>query len=435
MNYEETLDYLYDRTPAFHKHGDSAYKPGLERSMALDELSGIPHRRYKTIHVAGTNGKGSVAHLIAAVLQASGHKVGLYTSPHLVDLRERVRVGGKVVTKQFITDFVGKNTRFIESEKPSFFEIISAMAFDYFRHKRVAYAVIETGMGGRFDSTNIIQPMLSIITGIGIDHTQYLGDTILKIADEKAGIIKRNVPLIVGETDDEELIEFLNSKAFEISAPITFAREKDTLAHAEMQDDGSWLFDTLNYGTLKGELCGLPQKINAQIVLTALRILTNAGIQIRFPAIRKAFSEVTRLTGLMGRWQEIHDKPKIVCDVGHNTDAWKGLNRMLINEARLHEKAHMIIGISKDKDVDGMLALMPPGAEYYFTQAHGERAMPVVELAGKAASLELKGQCFKTVREAVSAAIKNASAKDFIFIGGSSFVVAETLPLFPNAIR
>ncbi|MDR2680842.1 MAG: bifunctional folylpolyglutamate synthase/dihydrofolate synthase [Tannerella sp.] len=435
MNYEETLDYLCNRIPAFHKIGSRAYKPGLERSMALDDLAGNPHKKYKPIHVAGTNGKGSVAHLLAAILQATGHKVGLYTSPHLVDFRERIRVNGTTITQQYVTDFVGKNMTFIENERPSFFEIMSAMAFDYFRHKKVTYAVIETGMGGRLDSTNIIHPVLSIITSISPDHTQYLGNTLREIAGEKAGIIKRNVPVIIGEPDGEELHQFFLSKAFELSSPITFAMEKDTLTYAEMQYDGSWFFETTDYGVLKGDLRGAAQKRNAQIVLSALKVLSNSGTQIRLAAVRKAFSNVTQMTGFMGRWQELHDAPKIICDIGHNTGAWKINGKLLLNEARRHEKTHMIIGMSKDKDVDGVLALMPQNAVYYFTQASGERALPAEELAEKGAAFELNGKCFRSVKEAVSDAIKQASGKDFIFIGGSTFVVAEAFFLFPNAVK
>jgi dihydrofolate synthase/folylpolyglutamate synthase len=403
--------------------------------MALDDLAGNPHKRYKTIHIAGTNGKGSVAHLLAAILQAAGHKVGLYTSPHLTDFRERIRVNGIMITQQYVTDFVGKNIKFIESEKPSFFELMTAMAFDYFRHKKVTYAIIETGMGGRLDSTNIIHPLLSIITSISLDHTQYLGDTLLKIAGEKAGIIKRNVPVIIGDPDNEELRQFFVSKAFEISSPITFATEKDTISYAEMQYDGSWFFETIDYGVLKGELRGAAQKQNAQIVLSALKILSNSSMQIRLTAVRNAFSNVMQMTGFMGRWQELHDAPKIICDIGHNTGAWNMNYKLLINETRLHEKTHMVIGISKDKDVEGILSLMPKNATYYFTQASGERALPVEELANKGEALELKGKCFQSVKEAVSEAIKQATAKDFIFIGGSTFVVADAFFLFPNAIK
>ncbi|MDR1524877.1 MAG: bifunctional folylpolyglutamate synthase/dihydrofolate synthase [Tannerella sp.] len=435
MNYEETFDYICNRIPAFHKTGSSAYKPGLERSMAFDDLAGNPHKKYKTIHVAGTNGKGSVAHLLAALLQALGHRAGLYTSPHLVDFRERIRVNGKAVTQQFVTDFVERNIKFIESEKPSFFELMSAMAFDYFRHKKVTYAVIETGMGGRLDSTNIIHPALSIITSISLDHTQYLGDTLQKIAGEKAGIIKRNVPVIIGEMNRADLNRLFVSKAFEMSSPITFATEKDTITYAEMQYDGSWLFETTDYGTLKSDLRGAAQKQNVQIALSALKVLSNSGVQIRLAAVRNAFSNTVQMTGLMGRWQELHDMPKIICDIGHNTGAWNANSMLLANEIRLHERTHMVIGISKDKDIDGILSLMPRDAVYYFTQASGERALPVKELAEKGEAFELKGKCYRSVKEAVSDAVKQASGKDFIFIGGSTFVVAEAFILFPNAIK
>jgi dihydrofolate synthase/folylpolyglutamate synthase len=435
MNYEDTLDYLYERTLAFHKIGSDAYRPGLERCLALDDLAGNPHRRYKCIHIAGTNGKGSVAHLLAAVLQTAGHKVGLFTSPHVIDFRERIRFNGQPVTQQFVSDFVGKYIKFIGREKPSFFELTSMMAFDYFRHKKVSYAIIETGMGGRLDSTNIIHPILSIITNVNLEHTQYLGDSLVKIAAEKAGIIKRNVPVIVGEPNDDDLKQFFISKAFEISSPISFATEKETLQYAEMQDDGSWIFESTNYGVLMGELRGPAQKMNAQIVLSALKILSNSGMQIRLTSIRKAFAHVTDITGFMGRWQEIQSEPKVICDIGHNPAAWKINCAMLKNEAKLHEKLYMIIGISKDKDIDGILALMPKNAIYYFTQAPGRRAMPVEELILAGEAHELKGKMFHHVKDAVFEAVKNVSKRDCIFIGGSTFVVGEALSLFPNAIK
>jgi dihydrofolate synthase/folylpolyglutamate synthase len=435
MNYEATLAYLYDRTPAFHRIGRRAYKPGLERSIALDNLAGNPHRKYKTIHVAGTNGKGSVAHLLAATLQAAGYRVGLYTSPHLVDFRERIRVNGKPVTRQYVIDFVEKNRTFIEKEKPSFFELTSALAFDYFRHKRITYAVIETGMGGRLDSTNIIQPVLSIITSISADHTQYLGNSLAEIAAEKAGIIKHHVPVIVDEPDDDEVKHLFRLKALEMSAPVTFATERDTLLRAEMQPDGSWFFDTVHYGVLIGELKGPAQKPNARTVLAALRCLSHSGIQLRLAAVRKAFLCVTDITGLMGRWQKIHAAPEIICDIGHNTGAWEANRSLLANEAMTHEKLHMIIGLSNDKDVDGILARMPKDALYYFTQASGERAVPAGDLAEAGKKNDLKGHVFHTVKEAVFDAVNRASEKDCIFAGGSAFVVGEVLPLFPHAIK
>jgi dihydrofolate synthase/folylpolyglutamate synthase len=432
MNYEETLDYLYERTPAFHRIGSSAYKPGLERSMVLDDMSGNPHKRYKTIHIAGTNGKGSVAHLLAAVLQAAGHKVGLYTSPHLLDFSERIRINGRPITEQYVVDFVGKNIKFIEREKPSFFELTSAMAFDYFRHKKVNYAIIETGLGGRLDSTNIIKPILSIITSISLEHTQYLGNTLLDIANEKAGIIKRNIPVIIGEMYDDELKQFFSSKAFEVSSPVSFATQKETLLDAEMQPDGSWIFDSVDYGILTGELRGPSQKINAQTVLSALKVLSNSGAQIRIAAVRKAFKNVIQMTRLMGRWQELQAKPKVVCDIGHNVGAWEMNLRQLFFESSQHNHTHIILGMSNDKDVEGVLSLMPKKATYYFTQASGDRATPVEDIAQKGEAQGLNGQIFRTVKDAVKEALKSASENDFIFIGGSTFIVAEAIPLFPK---
>ena len=435
MNYEETLDYLYERTLAFHKVGSTAYKAGLERSILLDEIAGNPHKKYKTIHIAGTNGKGSVAHLLAATLQSAGHKVGLYTSPHLLDFSERIRVNGRPITKQYVADFVGKNLKFIEREKPSFFELTTAMAFDYFRHKKVNYAIIETGMGGRLDSTNIITPILSVITSISLDHTEFLGDSLLAIAGEKAGIIKRNIPVIIGEMQDDNLRQFFNYKAFEVSSPISYASHRDTLLDAEIQHDGSWVFDTIDYGVLKSELRGFLQKNNAQVVLSAIKSLTNTGTQIRIAAVRKAFKNVTQLTGLMGRWQEVNSNPKVICDIGHNVGAWEINLRQLFIESAQRDKIRIVLGISKDKDIDGILSLMPKKATYYFTQASTERATPVEELTKKAATCELNGQSFNTVKEAVETALKDSSKNDIILISGSTFVVADALPLFPDAIK
>ena len=435
MNYEETLDYLYERTLVYHNIGSSAYKPGIERSILLDDIYGNPHKKYKTIHIAGTNGKGSVAHLLAAILQSAGHKVGLYTSPHLVDFCERIRVNGRPITKQYVADFVGKNIKFIEREKPSFFELTSSMAFDYFRHKKVNYAIIETGLGGRLDSTNIITPMLSIITSISMDHTDILGDTLIKIAGEKAGIIKRNIPVIIGETYDEALRQFFNFKAFEISSPITYATQKDTLMDAEMQPDGSWMYDSVNYGILTGELRGLSQKGNAQIVLAALKVLSNSGVQIRIAAVRKAFKSVTKITGFMGRWQELQSNPKVICDIGHNVGAWEINLKQLYMESSQYNNIHIVVGFSKDKDIDGILSIMPKKATYYFTQASIMRAATAEEIARKGETYNLKGKVYSSVKEAVSEALKNASEKDFILISGSTFVAAEAIPLFPNAIK
>lgn len=432
MNYEETLDYLYERTPAFHKLGIPAYKPGLERSIALDDFSGNPHKRYKSIHIAGTNGKGSVAHLLAAVLQAAGYKVGLYTSPHLVNFNERIRINGRPITNHYVIDFVGKNIKLIEREKISFFELTSAMAFDYFRHKKVNYAIIETGIGGRYDCTNIIKPVVSIITGISMDHPQILGNTIADIAYEKAGIMKRGIPVIIGETHNEELKQLFRSKAFEVSAPIIFSTQKDTLLDAEVQSDGSYVYHTLYYGMLAGELKGPAQIINTQTVLSTLKYLSNSGVQIRLTALKKAFKYVTLITGLMGRWQELQSKPKVICDIGHNVGAWETNKRLLMQEQSQHENTHIIIGFSNDKDVDGMLATMPKQATYYFTQAANERAISAEVLAKKGRASGLNGNIYLSVEQAVNATLKNALPNDFIFISGSAFIVGEALQLYPN---
>ena len=432
MNYKETLDYLYEQTPAYHKYGAQAYNPGLERSIAIDEINNNPHKRFKSIHIAGTNGKGSVAHLLAAVLQTAGYKVGLYTSPHLLNFCERIRINGRPITQQYIIDFVGKHIKFIEKENVSFFELTTAMAFDYFRHKKVNYAIIETGLGGRYDSTNIINPLICVITGISMEHTQILGKTIAEIAYEKAGIMKRNVPVVIGETYDEELKQIFQSKAFEVSAPIIFSTQKDTLLDAEMQTNGSWIYDSLNYGILNGELRGSAQKINTQTVLSILKILADAGTQIRISAVRKAFKNVSQLTGLMGRWQELLSKPKIICDIGHNVGAWEINKRLLFYELGRHDQSHIIIGFSNDKDINGILSIMPKNATYYFTQAACDRAFPAAELAKTGEMHGLNGQAHFSVVEAVQEALKKSSPDDFILISGSVFIVGEALRLFPE---
>ena len=434
MNYEEILSYLYKRTPAFHKIGSNAYNAGLERSLSLDYNLGSPHNRYKSIHVAGTNGKGAVSHLLAAVLQASGYKVGLYTSPHLLNFCERIRVNGLPITKQYVIDFVVKNIKFIENEKLSFFELRTAMAFDYFRHKKVNYAIIETGLGGRLDSTNIITPILSIITSISMEHTNILGDTLEKIANEKAGIIKSGIPVIIGEMYNDELKKIFQNKGNELLSPVIFASYKNTLTDAEMQLNGSWIFESINYGRFAGELRGLSQMINTQTVLSALHFLSHSGTQIRIQAIRKAFKQVTQMTGFAGRWHELQSKPKVICDIGHNVGAWENNQRQLFFESKQHNKTHIVFGMSNDKDIDGVLSLLPDNATYYFTNASNERALTAKELAQKGKINGLNGNIFSNVKEAVLNALSNASENDFIFIGGSTFVVAEALTLFPQTI-
>jgi dihydrofolate synthase/folylpolyglutamate synthase len=416
----------------YQRSGASAYKPGLDTSIALDDYMRNPHRSYKTIHVAGTNGKGSTSHLLAAILQAGGYKTGLYTSPHLVDFRERIRVNGKKITKKFIVDFVEQNRSFYEPLHPSFFELTSTLAFSYFKEKQVDFAVIEVGLGGRLDSTNIITPTLSVITNISLDHTQFLGNTLEAIAAEKAGIIKSGVPVVIGENGTEGVRDVFLNKAKSMNSLISFAEENDPLQGATLKEDWNWIFDTRDFGILEGELGGIVQLNNARTVLTAVRQLIAQGIRIDKKAVRKAFAQVTELTGLMGRWQLLQTSPRVICDTGHNPGGWQYLSKQLQEEQKHVSKLHMVVGMVNDKDIHAVLELMPKEAIYYFTQPSVERAMPVAQFANQAYQEGLRGRSFSSVSEAVSTALSNATTDDFIFIGGSSFVVADALPLFTS---
>lgn len=426
MTYEETLDYLYTSTPVFQHSGASAYKPGLGTSIALDNLLRNPHTSYRTIHVAGTNGKGSTSHLLAAVLQQAGYKVGLYTSPHLVDFRERIRVNGKKISRQYVIDFIQQHKVDFEPLHPSFFELTSTMAFDYFRHEQVNIAVIETGLGGRLDSTNIITPVLGIITNISKDHVQFLGDSLKQIAREKAGIIKPHVPVVIGDIDLPEIHQVFEEKATSLEAPLYASLQEKPIKEAHQTEQGMWLYETEDYGTLIGALGGDVQRLNAITVLTALRILVSLGMQIPAEAVKVGFREVVALTGLMGRWMQLQDQPKVICDTAHNTGGWKYLSRQLKDKSSLR----MIIGVVNDKDINGILDLMPRSATYYFTKASIERALPEEELAELAVVKGLHGKAYPTVTEAIKHALSDASTNDFIFIGGSTFIVADALPFF-----
>lgn len=431
MTYEETLHYLYTSTPVFQHSGASAYKPGLDTSIALDNYLDNPHKAYKTIHVAGTNGKGSVSHLLAAILRQSGYKVGLFTSPHLIDFRERIRVNGKIIPKEYVVDFVERHRTTFEPLHPSFFELTSTMAFDYFRAEKVDYAVIETGMGGRLDSTNIITPILSIITNISLDHTQFLGDTVEKIAFEKAGIIKPEVPALIGEIDSDEVAEVYFDAAKRNNTKVYFASEEEILKESYLMETGEWYLDTAEYGQLFGQLGGAVQFRNAQTVLGALNLLERQGVDITREAVREGFEHVVELTGLMGRWQVLQEKPKVVCDTGHNTGGWKYLQFNLENLKRTSHRMVMIVGMVNDKDVNGVVDLMPKeNAFYIFTQASVDRAMPAAELAEIGKAHGLTGFARDNVQSAVKWALEMLDEDDAIFIGGSTFVVADALPLF-----
>ncbi len=424
MTYAETIDYLYSSTPVFQHSGASAYKPGLGTSLTLDRLLDYPHTAYRTIHIAGTNGKGSVSHLLAAVLQEAGYKVGLYTSPHLVDFRERIRVNGQKISEQYVVDFVDRWRDRFEPLHPSFFELTSTMAFDYFRKEHVDYAVIETGLGGRLDSTNIITPILSVITNISFDHMQFLGNTLPVIAAEKAGIIKPGVPVVTGDMDDRDVFDVFVRKAIAERSP--FYPSTDEYPQTSIrQENGQWMCGTADYGIVISELRGAVQRHNMATVLTALRVLKKQGVRIPAEAVREGFARVTTLTGLMGRWQVVGEKPTTICDTGHNTGGWIHLSAQLQETQKKHPTLRMIIGMVNDKDINGVLTLMPANAVYYFTQASIARALPAEELAAAATAHGLKGKTYLSVADAVQAARKDAAPDDFLFIGGSTFIVAD----------
>ena len=432
MTYEETLHYLYTSIPVFQHSGASAYKPGLGTSIALDDHLGNPHKAYKIVHVGGTNGKGSVSHLLAAILQRSGYKVGLYTSPHLIDFRERIRVNGEMIPRSYVINFVERYRSVFEPLHPSFFELTSSMAFAYFRDQKVDFAVIEVGLGGRLDSTNIVTPVLSVVTNISLDHTQFLGDTVEKIAAEKAGIFKPGVPALLGEAEKESVYEVFRKRADEVNAPFFYAPRMGMLKEENvLTNEGKWLFHTAEYGEITGELGGEVQERNARTVLSAVHLLRDhAGVRILPEAVREGFAQVTELTGLMGRWQKLAFKPDVICDTGHNVGGWEHISRHLRMVRERYGQIYMIVGMVNDKDIDGVLALMPKDASYLFTQASVQRAMPANDFAAHAQAKGLSGICCPTVCEAIKKALTLAHDNDLIFIGGSTFIVADALPMF-----
>ena len=416
MNYQETIEYLFNSTPVFEKIGAKAYKPGLQTTFALDEHFGHPHQKYKTIHIAGTNGKGSSSHTLAAILQSQGYKVGLYTSPHLVDFIERIRVNGECVPEQYVIDFVEENRAFFEPLHPSFFELTTAMALKYFAEQEVDYAVIEVGLGGRLDCTNIITPILSIITNISFDHTQFLGNTLAEIAGEKAGIIKPGVPVVIGEYLPETRTVF-EKKAKSENAPILFAQDFDA-DHLESSENCD----------VDMELKGSYQERNKKTILAALHILRQK-LAISDEAIQEGFAHVCELTGLRGRWEKLNDAPLTICDTGHNLAGWSYLAPQ-INAVKAETK-HIVFGMVDDKDVAHVLQLLKEKLEnrvkYYWTQPSTKRAIPVEKLSELALKLGLHGSLYHSVKEAYNAALKNAGKDDFVFVGGSSYVVADLL--------
>lgn len=437
MTYQETCHYLYNQMPMFERQGNAGYKEGLTNTLLLDEHLGHPHQAYATIHVAGTNGKGSCSHSIAAILQECGYKVGLYTSPHLVDFRERIRVNGKPVSERFVTDFVERERSFFEPLHPSFFEVTTAMAFQYFKEQHIDIAVIEVGLGGRLDCTNIITPILSVITNISFDHTQYLGNTLALIAGEKAGIIKRGVPVIIGEANEETRPVF-EAKAKEMDAPIIFAEDKQEVLSADPLPGGGILYHTVHYGTLRGDLGGSYQQKNMNTILQAVYQLVKMGYlcicekpenQDKCRSeVQRAIEHVTTLTGLMGRWQVVRQHPRVVCDTGHNVGGWQYLSQQL--QQQQCREMHIIFGMVNDKDLDTVLQMLPKKAIYYFTKANNKRAVNEADLQLQASKYGLRGDCYPTVHEAYTQCMKNALRDDFVFVGGSSYVVGDFLKIF-----
>jgi folylpolyglutamate synthase/dihydrofolate synthase len=424
MNYKETLEYLYTQMPMFQQIGSKAYKEGLENTCALDEYFHHPHTKYRTIHIAGTNGKGTCSHTLAAVLQEAGYKVGLYTSPHLVDFRERIRINGEMISEEYIIAFVNKYRSSFEPLYPSFFEITTSMAFLYFAEMKVDVAIIEVGLGGRLDCTNIINPDLSIITNISFDHTSLLGDSLEKIAFEKAGIIKRETPVIIGEAVPETRKVFIE-KAAERNAPIIFAEDEQVLKSVKTEPDGSFFYETKYYGSFHGELKGLYQIKNTNTLLSALHQLDNIGYNIKIPNVVRAFGYVIESTGLMGRWQILQTDPRIICDTAHNVAGIKYIVEQLNMQS--YRELHIVFGMVNDKDISGVMALLPTNAHYYFTKASIERALPEEELKEIAGKYGLTGETYPNVVSALKDAQKKSSYEDVIFVGGSSFIVADLL--------
>lgn len=422
LTYDNAIDFLYTQIPMFQRMGANAYKPGLDTSIALDKAFGNPHSRFPSIHIAGTNGKGSTAHTLAAILQSAGYKVGLYTSPHLVDFRERIRINGEMISHSAVVDFVSRYRVINLDCQPSFFELTMTMAFEYFAKEKVDIAVIETGLGGRLDSTNIITPILSIITNISFDHTAFLGDTLTAIASEKAGIIKHNTPVVIGEASGDVKQIFLD-KSTEMNSPIKFADENNAFSIAELTPNG-YLYHNTPFGNITGELTGECQQKNTATILSAIEQLRLIGWEITPDAVKQGFANVCKLTGLAGRWMELQQSPRVVCDTGHNVGGWEYLSRQL---SQVEGKLHMVIGFVNDKDISHILDLMPHNATYYFTRAEIPRALSADEVKAIALAKGLKGEAYATVAEAYQKAIVSASATDTIFIGGSTFVVADLL--------
>jgi dihydrofolate synthase/folylpolyglutamate synthase len=405
MNYKETLNWMFLQLPMYQRQGKMAFKKDLTNSLALSKHLNYPEKQFKTIHVAGTNGKGSTSHMIASILQEAGFKVGLYTSPHLKDFRERIKINGEPIAKNEVVDFIGKNTLFLEEYKPSFFEMTVGLAFNCFANHIVDIAVIEVGLGGRLDSTNIITPVVSVITNIGLDHTQFLGETIPEIAFEKAGIIKKDIPVVIGEFQKEAFPVF--EKA---------ARNKDAPL---------FLASTLIKNIYQSDLKGAYQLNNIKTAVQTINILKGLNYKISEDIIKVGLNNVVKNTGLLGRWQVINTKPKTICDTGHNREGLNYIFKQLQEEN--FNKLHIVLGVVNDKDLDSILPMLPKKATYYFCKPNIPRGLNEIKLQSKCLNFELQGNAYSSVNDAYSKALKLANENDLIFIGGSTFVVAEVI--------
>jgi dihydrofolate synthase/folylpolyglutamate synthase len=433
MTYEATLEYLYHRLPMFSRIGAAALKPDLTNTLKLCAKLGNPHRNFPSIHIAGTNGKGSTSHMLAAILQKAGYKTGLYTSPHLRDFRERIRINGEMIPKETVVDFVAAITGSIDDIEPSFFELTVAMAFDYFRNEKVDIAIIETGLGGRLDSTNVITPLISVITSIGWDHMNILGNTIEQIAAEKAGIIKNRIPVVTGMIRFDAAMDVIRQKAHGESAALIESSKRFTVKDLETKADSlnivlhDGLHDVDRHYTL--DLPGAYQQFNLPAVVCTCEKLVEQGWKITEADLRDALQHVKVLTGLSGRCETIHLAPRVVLDVAHNEDGIRALMEQFILPGGSDARLHVVIGVVKDKAIDQILQLLPKDAIYYFTKAQIPRALPESDLQAKAEVAGLRGNAYSQVNAALDAAIRNANAADTIVVCGSVFVVGEVDPI------
>lgn len=406
MNYNETLNWMFSKLPMYQRKGKTAFKKDLTNSIAFAEALNHPEKKFKSIHIAGTNGKGSTAHMLASILQEGGYKVGLYTSPHLKDFTERIKINGKPIRKNCVINFIKRNRAFLENQQLSFFEMTVGLAFEHFAKKKVDFAIIETGLGGRLDSTNIIKPLVSVITNIAIDHTQFLGNTLPKIAKEKAGIIKEKTPVVIGEKQ-EEVLSVFTDVAKKKNAAIFFASDLVTKEY-------------------KTDLKGSYQKKNIKSAVQTIKVLQQQGlIQINDAIIENGLQKVVRNTNLLGRWHILGNNPKIICDTAHNTAGLKYIIHQLADEK--FTKLHIVFGVVNDKDLDSILPLLPNNARYYFCKPNIPRGMDPILLKNKAASYNLSGNIYQSVSKALLQAKKRAKQTDLIFVGGSTFVVAEVI--------